>query len=1605
MPGCRLRSTRAFVLVAGFVGFVDCSRNLIVAGDVESARPLELSSVFEREVSAGTRWGESFALDAGDTIRVSVSIPTPSAFPPNGRLRVSWSNGEARLGVSKILHAFDADVHFVHRAPIAGVWSIRIEPVEDEEAPRARFASDEGAAPIAASHPARTPWPPELRLPTRIQLRRLDLSRPTPDLALEVEPNDTPALAQEIDFGSGDEERSIVIVGGQDEVDYFLNTDFGHGERADWIRIRHSAPRPKLLTLQLSLIDPIVAGSLRFFREAVSVEPAATAGDSGADANGDPSSTSIDLEIRPIDGGSRLASRAPDGRRVIVEPHLEGKDPNERPHQQDDLHRTFITRMLAPGRSYFVRVEANQPGYELELRLVDPAPYDDANRAIAHGMYYHLAEVGAWMIHKPRGNAFYERARTGTNLFGETCMSCHANSGVWGVAEASGNGHPIPPGTAMAWRRLVREMYECARPTNTIEDAAINTSTSPADYGDGLAGTRVAGRNIAIAERVRRPSALHAHQIVRVANYIVRTPDPKAINAAGKGANYGPIVPHEFAAEVLRRVWDDTGDPKYLRALEERIESAFDPENDKRNNAVTDDLGHRLELAGRVWPIDYAESVEAILRDPRYSRGDEPAELIERARTLDERVRSGMLGDEARLRELQLEDGSWPFARDGSGKVGHPAPTAVALAGLHAIGRRTDDPAVTRGIAFLLSTQEPQGLWRGGETGFVTTAYVLRALGLWQSRPVRELPRRTYIAVEGESPLETLARARRIALSEGLDVADLALEFLEHDDPHVRAHGLVAIGAARATRHVSEVLSATDDRVKHVREAAHWALREILTEDVGWDEIFAAFEDGDDSTRATVVRALVVELDLIGTKSRVDHDRLLGVLERAMNDRHPTVRATALHAARWWWVWNPPLRPRIGAGWISTLQRIEPHALGEQMLRYSTRALLQSNQYAGDTPFVGLTDFELALARLRNSVVGPGRDLIDRRLLAVAATYYGKEGTNNVHQLRFGTKSALTPTLGRAALDVLDTTTALEAGDPWRRIPLEAAATVRDERLQARILRRVEDPNQELDESFVLAVRALAAVDGLELDATEERGRIHSRRIRELIQHGEHDGAERLSAFISRVRWRVAPATSDGESSSPEDVLHYARALLEPLSDSSSSAEQDWTYANAVGRVLESNPTLRRNEIFALIPGENASGVLRHAFLRAIPWMIGHSAESSTRDFSAEGAIEFSPSSVREVSAGRVDDVVELEGIASGSRAISWREHRPGAKLRLRFPVESEGRREIRVAFLLDPDGATIRAAIEGQSESTVLDLYKSFPAATSPIVLARGDFARGEQELIIENIGANPAARAETWTIGIDYVTVSEIASGDDAIGRDERGRRVLDPLAGAKSRLIGALAAALAPDAPMESRALALNVAGNPSVRGNPMVRQILAELARVTTDGKTRETLTSILDGDEKRFIEELRAALANERSEGLTPPFAALVAEDEVVTAVREFRDGPWVELHRVRAEDERSCMSCHGVPGRVPPLPIEPAEPNGAITAAKLLENYRKLQALVDPSRPERSRLLLKPLNLQDADEGAHQGGTRFTSTDDPGFAVLRAWVDAEASRRSKDRAP
>ncbi|MGH9673684.1 MAG: hypothetical protein ACRD44_10930, partial [Bryobacteraceae bacterium] len=780
-------------------------------------------------------------LAAGAVVEVIAGLPAPSRLPPNARLSVEWA------GYRKVLHALDPDFYIVYRAPKAGAYRLDIRAIEDEEPifnlPRWR---ETGIVSTVNAFPRRTPWPKGHAVPLRAGVQPVRFGRSTRGLHVEIEPNDSIAQAQRLALGASGGDETLHITGGADDIEYFDNGRIGEtGD--DWFRLEFRGVSPRLFTANLALPDPFVVAQVRCY-------------------------TADGAEYRT------------------------GANENERVHQQLEGHRTAITRTFQPGDVYFLRVEANSPGYDLELRLRQAAPYTDPRQAVRQAMYDHLGQVDAWLLNRPRGAAVDRRIRDTGSLLGTHCMSCHTQSGVWGPMGPVLNGYW--PENVANLRHLINIMYESLRPTNELQDAANNTSLAPLDLGDGPAGTRVAGYNATVLETGIAPRRLHSMQQIRTANFVLQSNDPGGINAAGPGSNIGQALVYRFAGEILRRAWEKTRDKKYLQALEERAERILNA-----NVRFSDDLSNRIEFFRKTMPSDYV----AI-------RGGSDEVL-----NLWVRGQAQAAADERRLRQIQKPDGAWGFDPGSSEDLGRtwkltskdpkdtdPAPTALALTALAALGRDDRDAAVRRGVDALLRMQDPYGRWnRNALTGFVTTSYAMHALARLYPAADPRLRRADLEPRPGESRLDTIARFRALAhlgLREGDDAfLDLVLPGVSHPSPQVRYWAQLALGAMHNERGVTAQIRGLGDPVKMVREAARWGMRQTLLDDKGWDYLYPALAAGSDLTREAIAGTLVMRADAVLTRSSAGFDRLTAALERMVNhDPSPAVRAWASRAA---WNW------------------------------------------------------------------------------------------------------------------------------------------------------------------------------------------------------------------------------------------------------------------------------------------------------------------------------------------------------------------------------------------------------------------------------------------------------------------------------------------------------------------------------------------------------------------------------------------------------------------------------------------------------------------------------------------------------------------------------
>ncbi len=1545
-------------------------------------------------------WARSWDLAAGETVAIHIALAHPAELPPNARLAVRWQEPTAgatptsaargdlavypKGGWAKTLHALDPDLYILYAPPRDGRYRLSIaSPGEPPRAPPT-YHRDTGLAPLATAQPPQVP--PATRASIAVSVRPVGPTAGA-DIVLETEPNNAPEEALALPFAPGSANQVLRVVGGADDLEYFDNAASGNSPD-DWYRITYTGDRVKLMTANLQLVEPVVSARIRVYQpgvptpEELKPREAAKREDFGNN------------NVVPYIHPPTEAIPGP----VPVYSYYEGRDVNERIHQQDDNFRSFVTRRIEPGKTYYLRVEANQPGYELEVRLADPAPYETPQEALRQSIYYHLAEVDAWLIHRPRNIAVHRRVRDGSSLFGENCMSCHTQSGVWGVADALRHGYR-PDGTVQNHRRLVNTMYESLRPTNHLVDAAVNTSLAPNDLGDAPAGSRVAGRNVVLHERTFKPKRLHAYQQRRTANYVLQTADPKGINAAGKGSNFGPNVVFKFAAEILERAWRDTGDAKYWEGLLDKAEKIVATGDDQLK--VVDDLGHRIEFYFDLLPQQELRNAAA---------GDDP-EAAARAAELLRSFQLQVERDLRRLLALQQEDGSWGFdlgVRDEAADTwtrleepGDAAPTAVALIALRAAGHGPDSPPVQHAVAWLLQHQFEYGLWnRSAQTGFVTNAYVIRALSRLFPGTAKPYERSAFEPAPDETLPQKLSRVRALQASSRAEFADLMIDATADPMPQVRYYGYLGLGGSLAAQGLPALVSGLSDPVKACREAAFWSLRQLLLDDQGWPAVFAAYRAGDERTRQAILQALVMRVDLVGPRSQADRNELADLLSAAMRDAFAGVRAYAFKAAWHWWVWNPPLRQRLNKAWVAALLRPEPAAAAENALRYSTASLLITNgQIANQTgtnnreqQYQELADFHRLLGSAR-AQAGDRRELLDRRLAAVAATHFQERGGDGgPGQLGYSTPGA-TELFGDVLLTVYR-----NSGDegpvPWRSIALQGSANVSHRPLQEHLLGLLQ--GDDIDQ-VAAAAKALSNPSALHLPAAAAVLKQLLSKLDALLRDGRENDAEALVRFLSRVRWDFSEVDPEAERQffellvprlAPRPLAALPPVLGRPAPNAASGPDTGKLRATLLGQVLGNNPHLHRRAAFDQVGGDALF------WLPSTEWMLRFQEGAPTLEEAVEGATEAEDLQVLELTGGRTTEQLVPDGLTSQNTILWWREGLPGDQLTFAVEAREASRYEIITAFLHDREMGTVQPFLNGERIGDAIDFYRPALTAPGPVSLGVHAFQAGVNRLAFRMTGANPEAEPN-YIFGIDYLKLAPGEGSGSLLTKNELGVDVIDPIVEAKDRLIEMFTSWFSAQAPEDVRKDAIALANKTALRRHPEVLKALAAWIDHEPSPVYRTRIRNILDSDDAVYGSRLRELIREANAERQGGEVRPLEATDEWIADLIHFRDYVFTEMTRINPNDNRACLSCHGVPGRVPTLYLEPPDAAGFIPPSALLGNYRRMQQRVDLHEVERSKFLQKPLNIQSGEEDGHQGGVRYEAGD-PSYQVIREWVLKQA---------
>jgi hypothetical protein len=471
-----------------------------------------------------------------------------------------------------------------------------------------------------------------------------------------------------------------------------------------------------------------------------------------------------------------------------------------------------------------------------------------------------------------------------------------------------------------------------------------------------------------------------------------------------------------------------------------------------------------------------------------------------------------------------------------------------------------------------------------------------------------KLGRQEFEPRPGESLHDTISRMRRLAYLDPWSSAateippdellDLMLDGAKHDSAHVRYWAMIALGARHSQAAAPALVKGLSDPVKMVREAARFGLRQTLLNDQGWEEVFAAYETGDDLAREQLAAALVMRADAVMSQSRADLNRLAQMLDKMISyDANPAVRAWAARAAWNWWVWNPPMRAPLNDAFVTMLETPEPSHLAENAKRYQLQALLIVNGNRAsanyDNPY---RELEQLLQALAEATGGPQGTLVSTRLTRAAATYYSAAyGSNGTGQLGYSTPQS-SEAIGAAIVNYWER--AEQASDPVAtQLALEAAANVIHGEVQEKLLHyAVKGPEnlRSIASSSLSDPRAVLLPTSPEFVGPLVE-RIHAN---SQTEEGRRQVTRNTVRQLSRARWDMSP--------SENRQREFFNLLIPKLDDPKSDAQ--WFLAEQLGRILATNPDFRTETLLSMVPKSFESPLAEMFWLQSAGWMLTYDA-------------------------------------------------------------------------------------------------------------------------------------------------------------------------------------------------------------------------------------------------------------------------------------------------------------------------------------------------------------------------------------------------------------
>ncbi|HEX4948407.1 MAG TPA: HEAT repeat domain-containing protein, partial [Blastocatellia bacterium] len=474
-----------------------------------------------------------------------------------------------------------------------------------------------------------------------------------------------------------------------------------------------------------------------------------------------------------------------------AKPYEKGADPVTPPHEVQALPgNKFTTRVLTKG-TYYVKVEARHPAYQLRTYVYDLPPYNDPHKAVRAGMDFIVSAGDSWHANTPRHGGIVNRV---SNNHNETlgCVACHATHfPLRAELTAKANGYTIQKRAAVQF--LTERFYNTTRPFYGHPEASWTRVIS--------ASANVLSRMAALLNiyETEVTGERHTDYLKGVVNYLKLYYKGRTYLPNDESNGNTPLV---SAYEVAMYSW---------KAFDEYAKQA----GDKESLQYRDQVRKLIEQDRHKNLIDLCYQTQAMT-------------MIDASGYADKIKRNA-----ERLLSLQRADGQWSmlFEPDSASvefQTGHSLYT-LALAGYAA-----NHPQIKRGVDYLLARQQEWGGWfdprqsyENFRTPFRETQFAVMALSqLYKEIPVSS---KEIVKWDNDQPI-TLEEMSKLDWKSSPTLTKYLLEKLSSsDDALEKQYAAAALGRSAVAEATAPLMEALDDDNKMVQLAAAWALRQIAT--------------------------------------------------------------------------------------------------------------------------------------------------------------------------------------------------------------------------------------------------------------------------------------------------------------------------------------------------------------------------------------------------------------------------------------------------------------------------------------------------------------------------------------------------------------------------------------------------------------------------------------------------------------------------------------------------------------------------------------------------------------------------------------------------------